>query len=259
MSLIPLCRRVCTARVLPAIRTVPVQFSRFNSTKVAAESDKKFNLLTQIYPINNDTVTEEDVDEWLKAVKKLKANNNTTVDTAEEVYLQELTKVEPYLEETFEPTEEQVQQVEEMNKAPIPLYTHPIVENVVCLMMRDGKKSRAQKIVARALYMIALKTRKDPVQILTETLDKLGPLMATRTEKTGTAKNKLVPYPLNQRQRNRYAILWIFDGAKKKKSKDYSVRLAEEILSAYEGKSSGYDRKAQMHKAAIAQRAFIRF
>ncbi|KAL7665978.1 Small ribosomal subunit protein uS7 domain-containing protein [[Candida] zeylanoides] len=263
MSMFPICRRVtlrASAKVFaPAMR--PHVIARFNSsTPVKPDGAEKqnYNLFTQIYPTDKDTVTEADVDEWLKAVQKMKVNSSRDVETPEEVYLQQLAQPEPFLQETFEPTAEQLAQVETFKDTPMPLYNHPIIENVVCLMMKDGKKSKYQKILNRALYIIYLKKRQDPVQLLCDTLDNLGPLMATRTEKTGTAKNRMVPYPLNQRQRNRYAIKWILDGATKKKSSDYAVRLAEEIMSAHEGKSSGYDRKAQMHKAAIQQRSFIK-
>lgn len=267
MSMISLCRRTVLTSTRMRQPSIFATCIRLNSSSSSSSSSPptppaskdNFSLLTQIYPINKESVNESDIDEWLSAVKKLKRNNSRNVETPEEVYLQTLTQQpETFLNESFEPTEEQLAQVELINGEPVPLFNHPIIENFVCLMMKDGKKSKYQKILNRALYIIYLKKRQDPVQLLSETLDKLGPLMASRTEKTGTAKNRLVPYPLNQRQRNRYAIKWILDGATKKKSSDYSVRLAEEIMSAHEGKSSGYERKAQMHKAAIQQRAYIK-
>ncbi|KAK6456010.1 ribosomal protein S7 domain-containing protein [Scheffersomyces xylosifermentans] len=233
-------------------------FVRFNSSSVPADAKKeeKVSLTAQIYPANKDSITESDVDEWLSAVQSLK-NGKSLAETAPEVYLSQLANPEPFLEEKFEPTEEQMAEVEAYANKRIPLKSDPTVENLVNLVMRHGKKATAQRIVSRALYIIQLKTRKDPVETLKETLDKLGPLITTRVVQTGTAKNKVVPSPLNQRQRNRFAITWILEGCKKKKSPDFSVRLAEEIIAAYEGKSSGYDRKAQMHKLAIQQRAYI--
>lgn len=216
------------------------------------------SLAAQIYPIEKDTITEDDVDEWLAAVKELKGGNHAA-ETATEIYLQQFTEPEVFLQEEqkFTPSEEQLGQIEAFASKKIPLQIDPLVDNITNLIMRHGRKSQASKTVARALYIVYLKTRKDPLEVLYETVDKLSPLMSTVTQKTGTAKNKVVPYPLNTRQRNRYAITWILEGAEKKKSKSFPVRLAEEIISAYEGKSSGYDKKAQMHKVAIAQRAYI--
>lgn len=232
------------------------------SSTASASAQKQpvsHNLFTQIYPISKEEITESDVDEWLLAVKKLKSSNNQNATTPEEVYLQELTQQSPQtlLSDEFEPTEVQQAEADALKGVALPLFQHPAIDNFVGLLMKDGKRSKYQKILNRALYLVYLKKRQDPVEILVETLDKLGPLMATRTEKTGFAKNRIVPYPLNQRQRNRYAIKWILEGASKKKSSDYSVRLAEEILATHEGKSAGYDKKAQMHRTAILQRSYV--
>ena len=162
------------------------------------------------------------------------------------------------MSEKFVATEEQQRQVEVVRGIPVPLYVNPLVESLVNFIMRHGKKLRAQRTVNRALYMVGLKTRRDPVEVLSETLTRLGPMFSTKTEKTGTAKNRIVPFPLNQKQRNRYAIKWIIEGSSKKKSTDMAVRLADEIISASEGKLPGYERRAQMHKTALAQRAFIK-
>ena len=133
----------------------------------------------------------------------------------------------------------------------------PTVDNLTNLIMRHGKKAKAQKVVSRALYIVQLKLRKDPIEVLRETLDKLGPLVNTKTMSTGVAKKRVVPIPLNEKQRNRFAIKWILEASNSRKSNDFSVRLAEEIINAYQGKSSGYDKKAQMHKQATQQRAYI--
>lgn len=236
-------------RLCPHVRAAPRIFTRFNSTS-------SISLTAKLYPLEKNTVTEQDVDEWLKAIETLKAGNKAP-ETAAEVYLSQLLQPEDYLRQKYEPTAEQKEEVERYKNKPVPILQDPVVQNLTHLIMRDGKKTRAQTQVSKALYMVYLKLRQDPVQVLYETLDKLGPLFHTKVKLTGTAKSKTVPLPLNRRQRNRYAILWILEGAKKKKSSDFSVRLAEEIISAYEGKSSGYDKKLQLHKQAIAHRAYI--
>lgn len=230
---------------------------RFNSSSGLKDKDKDISLTAQIYPVDKDSISEQDVDNWLESVRKLKSGRGAA-ETETEIYLSELTNPEPYLEEKFEPTEEQKSHAEALKTKKLPLPFNPILENFTNLIMRDGRKTKARKILSRAMYIVYLKTRKDPVTYVEDTLDRLGPLMATKVEKTGVAKNRVVPYPLNERQRIRYAVVWILQGAEKKKSPDYSVRLAEEIMAAYEGKSSGFDRKAQMHKSAMAHRAYIR-
>lgn len=246
------------ARQLCAVRTAPrvpaARLCRFNSS--VAHSSRAASLTAQVLPLEKETITEEDVDEWLSAVQTLQQGNKAP-ETETEVYLSHLANPEPFLKEEFVPSDEQLAELAKYSGKELPLQTDPVVENFTNLIMRDGKKARAHRQLSKALYIVYLKTREDPVKILYETLDKLGPLFHTKMQKTGTAKSRTVPFPLNRRQRNRYAILWILEGSKRKKSLDFSVRLAEEIISAWEGKSSGYDKKMQLHKNAIAHRAYI--
>lgn len=214
------------------------------------------SLFAKLLPLEKTSVTEKDVDEWLQALDTLKKGQRAP-ETEVEVYLVQLGKPQQFLHRPVEATPEQKAEQARYIGQPVPLMADPVVENLTNLVMRDGKKARAQRQVARALYLVYLQTRTDPVQVLYETLDQMGPLFHNKVQKTGTAKNHMVPFPLSQRQRNRYAILWILDGALKKKSLDFSVRLGEEIVAAWQGKSSGYDKKLQLHKNAISQRAYI--
>lgn len=251
----------------------PISFAvRFNSTvtpplasteSTTKKTPKRFvkvyqkpSLTAKVFPFNQESILEEDVDNWLSAIQRLK--NGHAPETAAEIYIDELTRPAEYLQPDTELTEDQIAEQEKFQTTKIPLLSDPVVDNLTNLIMRHGKKSKARKIVSRALYIVFLKLRQDPVIVLRDTLESLAPLLDTKVLKTGTAKNKVVPFPLTQRKRYRYAILWILDAAEKKKSPDYSVRLAEEIIAAYEGKSSGYEKRVQMHKTAIAQRAYVR-
>lgn len=245
-------------RYIPSIPKPSVQGYRFKSTtpQTTPEPDAQ-GWAAQIFRPDRDHITESDVDEWLKAVRTLREGSRPP-ETETELYLQEFLQPEHYVKDEFVPTQEQLAEVEAFKDEPVPIKTDPTVEHLVNMIMRHGKKSKARKMVSRAFYIVQMQLRKDPVQVLYETLDKMGPLLDTRTEKTGFAKNRVVPFPLSKRIRDRKAIEWILQGTESKKSPSFSVRLAEELINAYEGRSSGYEKKAQMHKNAIAQRAYVK-
>lgn len=222
---------------------------RFNSTSPS--------LTAQIFPLEKETITEQDVDEWLSAVKTLRAGDRRP-ETEAEVYLSQLADPQPYLKEKFVPSEEQLAEIQRYSNMKVPIKSDPVVGFFVNMIMRHGQKAKAQKIVDRAFYLVYLRTRTDPVKVFYEVLEKMSPLFTVKTMKTGFAKNIIVPVPLTKRQRDRQTIIWLLEGSDKKKSNDLSVRLGEEIVSAWEGKSSGYEKKARMHKNAIAQRSYIR-
>ena len=156
------------------------------------------------------------------------------------------------------PSEQQKQEAEEILDLPQPSHKDEVLELCVNLIMKNGKKDQARKFVNRALYLIYLKTRSNPVDILKSALDTAAPLVITKTVKTGFAKNFIVPVPLTSRQRNRMAFLWILDSSDSRASNDFSVRLAEEILNVSEGNSRIMEKKALSHKLAIANRSYLR-
>lgn len=243
-----LVRAAVPLRRIPLARTTPF-LPRFNSTTPS--------LTAQIFPLEKEAITEQDIDEWLSAVKALKKGDHRP-ETEPEIYLSQLADPAPHLKEKFVPTEEQIAEVKKYADMKVPMKDDPVVNFFVNMIMRHGQKSKARKIVDRAFYLVYLRTRSDPVKVFYEVLEKMGPLFTVKTMKTGFAKNIIMPAALTKRQRDRQTIIWLLEGADKKKSNDLSVRLGEEIISAWEGKSSGYEKKARMHKSAIAQRAFVR-
>lgn len=156
------------------------------------------------------------------------------------------------------PSDEQKQEAREILDTPLPSHKDEVLELCVNLIMKDGKKDQARKFINRALYLIYLKTRADPVDVLKSALDTAAPLVITKTVKTGFAKNYIVPVPLSSRQRNRMAFLWILDSSDSRASNDFSVRLAEEILNVNDGNSRIMEKKALSHKLAIANRSYLR-
>lgn len=214
---------------------------------------RSVSLAARILPPATKNVTEKDLDEWIAAVDTLGAQP----ETQKQHYLEQLTNPAPFLEKGFVPTEQQQQEHDAVAEKEVHLLSEPVVDNLVNVIMRHGKKSPARRHVLRALYLVQLKTRQDPVKILAETLDKLGPLFDTETLYGALSRGTILPYPLRQRQRNRYAIVWILEAAKKRRLSDFAVRLAEELLAAHEGKLLGYDKRAQMHRLAMQNRANV--
>ncbi|KAH3667010.1 hypothetical protein WICMUC_005357 [Wickerhamomyces mucosus] len=225
---------------------------RFNSTLPPSNQNNSKIQKKDELPIKEGE-EEEEAQAWLDAVKELRERYiSQGIPDYESAHMKQLKS------EVFEPSEEQLAKYASLQDKPIPLRNDPVVQHCTNMVMKDGKKSKAQKYIARALYIVRLKLRQDPVNVLKETLDKLGPLMETKTYKTRVAKNLVVPVPLNQRQRYRRAFLWILEGSDKRRSKDFSVRLGEEIIDAYLGRSSGYDKRAQIHKQAMLHRAYVK-
>lgn len=195
----------------------------------------------------------------VSGVNELLSNDSLNVDISDDSSKINLSKeIEKLNNTSWKPTTEQVEEYKRLKDKPIPVRFDPILQHVINMVMRHGKKQRAERTINRALHLIYCQTRLDPVQVLKDSLEKLAPLMITKTFRTGVAKASMIPAPLNQRQRNRMAWKWIMESANKRNSNELAVRLAEELLSIHKGDSRCFEKKFQIQKTAIANRAYIK-
>lgn len=156
-----------------------------------------------------------------------------------------------------QPTETQIAQMVRVKGRPVPPKFDPTIEYLTKVIMRKGYKARAEKYMSQALYLVHLKTREDPVTLTKRVLEDMGPLVKLKRYTDGGARSEMIPVPLSEKQRMRQAWDWILDASQKRPSKDFSVRLAEELVSASKGNSPGFEKKVQQHKLGIVNRSYI--
>ncbi|CAN6648127.1 small ribosomal subunit protein uS7m [Trichomonascus vanleenenianus] len=160
--------------------------------------------------------------------------------------------------EKFVPSEQQQEEFLKVKSTPIPARRDETMNYLTNMIMRAGKKARAEKLMGQALYLVHLKKRTDPVALLKRILEDMAPVVKLKRYSDGGARSELVPTPLTERQRLRQSWLWLLESANKRPSKDFSVRLAEEILAAADGRSPGFEKRVQQHKLAIVNRSFVK-
>ncbi|KAF8467683.1 ribosomal protein S7 domain-containing protein [Kalaharituber pfeilii] len=155
----------------------------------------------------------------------------------------------------------------------------PLLDQVVNLFMRDGKKALAQKNVQRVLDILRTKPPpkeqtkynliasapplhtlpSNPLAYLQTAIDSVAPLMRLRTVKASGGFTNQVPEPLSERQRRRTAINWMMTVANGKKDRmRFAERFAEEVVAVVEGRSSVWERRLQIHKTAVGARANVK-
>jgi small subunit ribosomal protein S7 len=104
----------------------------------------------------------------------------------------------------------------------------------------------------------------NPVLYLTLAIDSVAPLLRIRSQRgaAGGGVALQIPVPLGQRQRRRTAIEWILNSASKRKSRGsgkggFAQKVAEELISVVEGRSSVWERRNGVHKLGVAARANV--
>jgi small subunit ribosomal protein S7 len=148
---------------------------------------------------------------------------------------------------------------QEKEVLPDPKYNSVIVAKFVNMVMLEGKKSIAEKMVYGAFEVIK-KQLNDPdvIKVFHKALDNARPRLEVKPRRVGGATYQ-VPIEVRQERGTSIALRWIRDFAKTKKGKSMKEKLAEEIISAYKGEGSSIKKRDDTHKMAEANKAFAHF
>lgn len=125
-------------------------------------------------------------------------------------------------------------------------------------VMRDGKKSLAEKIVYDAFEKIHTATKEDPIKVFEKALTNASPALEVKSRRVGGA-NYQVPIEVRPERRFILAIRWIIGAARSKKGKPMAEKLAEELIAASKNEGAAIKKKLDMHRMAEANRAFAHF
>jgi len=141
---------------------------------------------------------------------------------------------------------------------PDPVYNSVLVSRFINNLMKDGKKTKAQKIFYKAMEIIEKKTNEEPLKVFQQALKNVAPLLEVWPRRVGGA-TFLVPRSVRTERRISKSIKWIIEAARNKKGKPMFEKLAEEIILAANEEGEAYKRKIEMHKLAEANKAFAHF
>ena len=141
-----------------------------------------------------------------------------------------------------------------------PMYESYEVAKLVTYVMKDGKKSVAQKHVYSALEMIK-NEKNDPVGVLEFAINNVAPRKEVKPRRVGGA-SYLVPIDTRPQRRLFLALNWIINAANARPNKQYSSfdkKLFAELMDAYQNQGEAINKKLQVEKLADANKAFSHF
>ena len=95
--------------------------------------------------------------------------------------------------------------------------------------MTGGKKSVAERIIYGAMSQIEKKTGKDPIEVFTQALSNVRPMVEVKSRRVGGA-NYQVPVEVRSIRRNALAMRWLREAARKRSEKSMGARLAGSYL-----------------------------
>ncbi|MGO1590601.1 MAG: 30S ribosomal protein S7 [Ancrocorticia sp.] len=139
-----------------------------------------------------------------------------------------------------------------------PVYGSPVVTQLVNRILRDGKKSTAERIVYDALKGVAEKSDQDALTVLKRALDNIRPSLEVRSRRVGGATYQ-VPVEVKPGRATTLALRWLVDYARARRENSMTERLMNEILDASNGLGAAVKRREDTHRMAESNRAFAHY
>jgi small subunit ribosomal protein S7 len=141
---------------------------------------------------------------------------------------------------------------------PDPKFHDTILAKFINNLMKDGKKSTAERIVYGAFDKIQGRMKTDPLQVFHEALDNVKPTLEVRSRRVGGATYQ-VPVEVRPERRQALAIRWLIQAASKRSEKTMTDRLAGEVMDAANNRGAAYKKREDTLRMAEANRAFSHY
>ena len=142
---------------------------------------------------------------------------------------------------------------------PDPIYNDIVVARFINYIMKNGKKSIAEKIFYNSLEIIKSQIKTDDgLSVFKKALDNVAPVLEVKSKRIGGATYQ-VPVEVSKSRRMAMAMRWIIQYAKTRKGRTMADRLASEFIAASNNEGSSIKKKEDTHKMAEANKAFAHF
>ena len=141
---------------------------------------------------------------------------------------------------------------------PDPKFGSELLAKFINVVMVDGKKAVAEKIIYGALDILAEKSGKGHLDVFDDALENVRPTVEVKSRRVGGSTYQ-VPVEVRPVRRNALAMRWLVDAARTRGEKSMSQRLAAEMLDASENKGSAVKKREDVHRMAEANKAFAHY
>lgn len=142
---------------------------------------------------------------------------------------------------------------------PDPIYGSLLASKFINCLMYDGKKSTAQRVFYDALDLVKERLPDvEPIEVFTQALENVKPAIEVRSKRVGGAAYQ-VPMQVNRTRQQSLAIRWVLMAIRDKKGRPTHVKLADELVQAYNREGTAMTRRENVHRMADANKAFAHF
>jgi small subunit ribosomal protein S7 len=142
---------------------------------------------------------------------------------------------------------------------PDPRFGSRLAGKFINCLMHDGKKSVAQRVFYNATDLIHRRLPdQNPIDVFTRAVENCMPVIEVRSKRVGGATYQ-VPMQVKKNRQQTLAIRWILQSARDKKGRPMHVKLADELLAAFNREGAAISKRENVHRMAEANKAFAHF
>lgn len=142
-----------------------------------------------------------------------------------------------------------------------PRFSSALIQKFVNVVMWRGKKNAARNIVYGAIDELVKKVKGDErkaLEMFNKAFDAVVPLVEVRARRVGGSVYQ-IPVEVPRKRAHSLAMRWLLEGASGRSDKTMALRLAHELLDAYEGRGGAMKKKLDVQRMAEANRAFSHY
>ena len=141
---------------------------------------------------------------------------------------------------------------------PDPKYRSTLVTRLMNVIMLDGKKAVAEKIVYGAFEIIQSRVKEDPLAVFEQAIDNCKPNYEVKSRRVGGATYQ-VPVEVRDERRVALALRWLVNFSRKRSGNTMRDKLANELIDAYSRRGSAWKKREDTHRMADANKAFAHY
>jgi len=141
---------------------------------------------------------------------------------------------------------------------PDPKHGSELLTKFINMLMEDGKKAVAERIIYGALDSVVEKKGAEPLELLDLAMENVRPVVEVKSRRVGGATYQ-VPVEVRPSRRNTLAMRWLIDASRKRSEKSMALRLAGELMDASDARGTAVKKKEDTHRMAEANKAFSHY
>jgi small subunit ribosomal protein S7 len=138
-------------------------------------------------------------------------------------------------------------------------YNSELMSRLINMVMSDGKKATAEKVVYKAMDQVAKKVKDaEALEVFFQALENIKPQVQVKSRRVGGATYQ-VPVEVAPDRQMALAMRWLITYSAGRKGKPMHINLSNELVDAYNNTGSAVKKKDDTHRMAAANKAFAHY